>query len=236
MSTARMFNPNMFLQTSDIRLYCEPTSFLWATLIWFFIYFIPPSFLRQGGTDCGKMLINGCVCSFVRENCNPTDSGIQATDSLLNILKPQIPLPLFQKARTDKHLFKDAHFTCTQTHKSLCGSCGNTWNINTSLRGFKNFGTHSLLDTLASRNRQQQRTSGALFRPNDRGEWHFGRIQGCCTYAKWRSNRRKWQKEERGGEVITVQPKQMFLCRAGGINSTFFSFSLLLSPALQNKL
>lgn len=152
-----MSNPNTFLQTPDIRLSCKPTSFFWATLIWFFIYFIPLSLWKQAGTGCGKVLINGCVCSFLRENCNPTDSGIQATDSLLNILKPQIPLPLFQKARTDKHLFKDAHFYMQADTEIPMWQLWYTWNINTSLRSFKNFETHSLLDTLASRNRQQQK-------------------------------------------------------------------------------
>lgn len=46
-----------------------------------------------------------------------TDSGNQATDSLLNLLKPQIPLSLFQKVHTHTEALTQSH-TCGCTNKT----------------------------------------------------------------------------------------------------------------------
>lgn len=99
---------------------------------------------------CGYVSAIACMQTATQQ----TDSGNQATDSLLNLLKPQIVLSLFlerAQPQTQTHTCG-----CTQTHKIPMWQVWYTWNINTPFLSCTNFETYSLPDSLASRNRRQR--------------------------------------------------------------------------------
>ena len=67
----------------------------------------------------------GVVTCLQLDARQQTDAGNQATDSVLNLLKPQILLSLFlESARTHTHTHTRTHLDAHKHTKSQCGKCG----------------------------------------------------------------------------------------------------------------